>query len=89
VVILDSDLVQTNTQGERIYRVPFTRLAEGLGSLMVADVVMLGFLVAVTGLVTPQAMEEAIRTSVREQFVSLNLKAFHRGLAYPREGVVA
>jgi 2-oxoglutarate ferredoxin oxidoreductase subunit gamma len=89
VVILDSDLVQTNTQGERIYRVPFTRLAEGLGSRMVANVVMLGFLVAVTGLVTPQAMEEAIRTSVRERFVSLNLKAFHRGLAYPREGVVA
>jgi Pyruvate/2-oxoacid:ferredoxin oxidoreductase gamma subunit len=56
---------------------------------MVANVVMLGFLVAVTGLVTPQAMEEAIRTSVRERFVSLNLKAFHRGLAYPREGVVA
>jgi len=88
-VILDSDLVQTNTQGQRIYRVPFTRLAEELGARLVANVVMLGFLVAATGLVTPQAMEEAIRTTVRERFVELNLKAFQTGFAYHREGVAA
>src|SRR3990170_2845279 len=44
VLLLDSDLVKTDTAGPRVHRAPFTRLAEGLGNRMAANVVMLGFL---------------------------------------------
>lgn len=81
-VIMDSDLVQTDTQGERIYRAPFTRLAEELGNRIAANMVMLGFLAAATGLVRREALEEAIRTSVRERTVPLNLKACAAGYDY-------
>jgi len=79
VVLLDSDLVRTNTEGPNIHRAPFTRIAEALGNRMAANVVMLGFLTGVTGIVTREAMEEAVRTSVRARFVDLNLKAFAQG----------
>ncbi|MFQ5878988.1 MAG: 2-oxoacid:acceptor oxidoreductase family protein [Dehalococcoidia bacterium] len=82
VVLMDSDLVQTDTEGGRVYRVPATRLAEELGNRIAANMVMLGFFSAVTSLVSREALEESIRTSVRERTVPLNLKAFAAGYEY-------
>jgi 2-oxoglutarate ferredoxin oxidoreductase subunit gamma len=85
IVIMDADLVETTTEGERIYRCPFTSLAEKLGNRIVANMVMLGYLTAVTGLVSREALEESIRTSVRERTIPLNLKAFEAGHDYFKE----
>ena len=82
IVIMDSDLVQTNTVGERVYRVPCTRLAEELGNRIAANMVALGSLCALTNLVRREALEESIRTSVRERTLPLNLKAFAAGFEY-------
>lgn len=79
VLILDSDLVKTDIEGPNIHRAPFTRIAQNLGNRMAANVVMLGFLTAVTGVVSREAMEESVRTSVRARFVDLNVKAFGEG----------
>jgi len=89
IVIMDGDLVDTTTEGERIHRVPFTRLAEELGNRIVANMVMLGALTAATGVVGREAMEESIRTSVRERTVPLNLKAFAAGYDYFAQGEAA
>jgi len=59
--------------------IPATRLAEELGRRLVANVVMLGFFTAVTRLVGPTAMQQAIQTSVKAKAVPLNLQAFAKG----------
>ncbi len=79
ILVLDSDLVRTNTEGPNVFRAPFTRIAERLGNRLAANVVMLGYLTGVTGVASREAMEEAVRTSVRARFVDLNLKAFAEG----------
>jgi Pyruvate/2-oxoacid:ferredoxin oxidoreductase gamma subunit len=43
---------------------------------------MLGFLTAITGLVSRQAMEKAIETTVKAKTVSMNLRAFTAGYQY-------
>jgi 2-oxoglutarate ferredoxin oxidoreductase subunit gamma len=83
-LILDEDLVETDTQGERVYRIPLTRLAEEIGRRIVANIVMLGAFTAVTDLISKEAMLESIRTSVPAKTIELNVKAFEAGYEYAR-----
>jgi 2-oxoglutarate ferredoxin oxidoreductase subunit gamma len=83
-LVLDADLVQAEGLEGKVHRAPFTKIAEGLGNKMAANVVMLGFLCGL-GVVSTEAMEESIRTSVRPRFVDLNLKAFKEGYELARE----
>jgi 2-oxoglutarate ferredoxin oxidoreductase subunit gamma len=78
IVLIDRDLVQAGTnQGAQ--SAPFTGIAEELGRRMVANIAMLGFLTGVTHIVGVEAMEEAIRTTVPEKTIDLNLRAFRTG----------
>jgi 2-oxoglutarate ferredoxin oxidoreductase subunit gamma len=88
MVIVDADLVTGG--GDEVHRVPFTRIAEELGQRIVSNVVMLGYVTGLTGIVPRAAMEETIRTGVRARAVELNLQAFSRGfeLAHTAAGVV-
>lgn len=84
MILIDEDLVIPNGD-DCPYTIPATRLAEELGRRVVANVVMLGFFTAVTGLIERAAMEEAIKTSVKTRTVSLNLQAFAAGYDYAHE----
>lgn len=85
-VLIDEDLVELPAGfKQRVYKIPATALAEKLGNRMAANVVMLGFFTAVTGAVGRESMEESIKTSVRERFIPLNMKAFETGYSYPRQ----
>jgi len=82
IAIIDEDLVTPEPPppaGVRLLKVPATRIAEGLGRRIVANIVMLGFLAAVTDFITREAFEEAIRTSVPRGTEELNLRAFEEG----------
>ncbi len=79
VLIIESDLVRPDDQEEEIAALPATRMAEALGHRIVANVVMLGFLTAKTKIVSPESIEEAIRTTVKPKTVDLNLRAFEAG----------
>ena len=68
--------------GVRVYSLPATRLAEELGKRMVMNIVMVGFFGAVTNLLNPDALRNAIADSVPEAFRELNLKAFDKGFEY-------
>jgi len=84
VLIIDEDLV-TPPEGTsfRIYRVPATSIAVSeFGRGIVANMIMLGFLTAVTGVVSTQALEETIKTGVPKGTEELNLAAFRRGVEY-------
>lgn len=77
-VLIDQDLVQPR-EGDTVQGVQATKLAEGLGRRIVANVVMLGFLCASTDFVQREALEEAIRTTVKQSVIPLNLEALALG----------
>ncbi len=86
-LLVEEDLVRLDgkAQGLRIYGIPATRFAEELGKKMVLNVVMTGFLVAITGVVSAEAARKAVEESVPARFRELNLQAFDKGFAYGKE----
>ena len=81
IVIIDEDLVQPSPK-DTCLKVPATKLAEDLGRRIVANVVMLGFFTAATSIVERESIEDAIKSSVRENVIELNMKAFTVGYEY-------
>jgi 2-oxoglutarate ferredoxin oxidoreductase subunit gamma len=84
LLIIEQDMVRIDglPPGVRVYSVPATRLAEELGKRMVLNIVMVGFFGAVSGLLKPESLRNAIADSVPKAFVDLNLKAFDKGYEY-------
>ena len=86
LVIVDEDLVKPREKGSvELLIVPATRIAEELGRVTVANVVMLGFFTAVTKLVSIDAMRKSILASVPKGTEELNMKSFERGYTYGLE----
>jgi len=87
ILIMDEDLVTPEeTRGSfKTYAIPSTRFAEEMGAKIVANIVMLGFFTAITGLITKEGARKAISGSVPERFLELNLKAFDKGYQFGQE----
>lgn len=86
IMVLEQDLVK---QGEaprtdvETFMVPATRIAEDvIGRRITLNIVMLGFMTGATDIVSREAMEEAVRTSVPRGTEELNLRAFKEGYEY-------
>jgi len=81
ILLLDSDFVKKDPQGDfKTYKLQITRTAkEELGREIVANVVALGAMVALTGVVSREAGETAVLAKVPEAFVDLNKKAYALG----------
>ncbi len=84
ILIIEQDMVRVDNlpAGVRVYGVPATRLAEELGKRMVLNIVMVGFFAAVTDVLEPQSIRDAVGDSVPPAFRELNLKAFDKGFEY-------
>jgi 2-oxoglutarate ferredoxin oxidoreductase subunit gamma len=91
ILIIEQDLVRVEKlpPGVRVYGVPATRLAEELGKRMVLNIVMVGFFAAVTNVLEPEAVRQAVADSVPEAFRELNLKAFDKGFQYGKQHLSA
>jgi 2-oxoglutarate ferredoxin oxidoreductase subunit gamma len=87
ILIVEEDLVRISEvkNGVRVYGVPATRLAEELGKKLVLNVVMVGFFAAVTGLLKPESLRNAVADSVPPATRELNLRAFDRGFEYGKK----
>ena len=87
LLLVEQDLVRLSDvpDGIRVYSVPATRLAEELGKRMVLNIVMVGFFAAVAGLLSREALRQAVADSVPPAFKDLNLRAFDRGYDYGME----
>ncbi len=78
-MLVDSTLVHSRPAC-RYIEIPATREArETLGRDIVANIIMLGALVAATGVVSRDSIEKAILDSVPKGTESLNVKAMKRG----------
>ena len=84
IVIIERELVHVDkiAPGDRIYAVPATRLAEELGRKVVLNIVMVGFFGAVTNLLDPDALRQAVEDSVPPAMRKLNLQAYDKGFEY-------
>jgi 2-oxoglutarate ferredoxin oxidoreductase subunit gamma len=84
IVLADKSLIEFEKKPDvaAFKTIPATQLAEKLGRRMVANIIMLGFFVAQTGLVTPEAMKEALLTAVPAGTAGLNTSAYETGLNY-------
>ena len=81
VVLIDQDLVPADAvAGSK--GAPTTKIAEDMGRRIVANIAMLGFLTGATGVVSRGAMEEAIKSSVPEKTIPLNMNAFSAGFEH-------
>lgn len=84
-LLTDKDLVSLEESflpGVDAFAIPSTRMAEELGRKMMANIIMMGFATAVTGVVSAEAMKSAVTASVPRGTEELNLGAFARGFDY-------
>ena len=65
--------------------IPATKIAEEAGNNRAANTVMLGLWTAVEGKVDKKAMEEAIKESVPQKTIDLNLEVFNTGYKLGQE----
>ncbi|HET6478114.1 MAG TPA: 2-oxoacid:acceptor oxidoreductase family protein, partial [Dehalococcoidales bacterium] len=86
IVIYDDGFVSPReTAGLAYVPVPATGTAiEELGNEVVANIIMLGAAVVITGLVTEEALKAAVAETVSERLRELDLKAVDAGLELGR-----
>lgn len=82
----DEETVDNAFRGavERVYRIPGLDITQGLGSVRVLNVVLLGSLSAMLS-VKPETWESVLKERVPSRFVDLNLRAFHQGREWLQE----
>ncbi|MEN6414102.1 MAG: 2-oxoacid:acceptor oxidoreductase family protein [Veillonellales bacterium] len=80
LLIIDTDLVPNPPQGKKIESVPITRLSkEKLGRELFANIIALGLLVKVTGVVTLDTIKKAVAHRVPPHTVDKNMEALMIG----------
>jgi 2-oxoglutarate ferredoxin oxidoreductase subunit gamma len=81
LLLLDSDFVKREPQGNfKVYKMPIMRTAkDDIGREIVANVVALGAMIALTGVVSREAGETAVLSKVPAAFKELNQKAYRLG----------
>lgn len=80
VLIIDEDLVPEPPTGIKIIKVPITRLAvEKLGKELFTNIVALGILVKVTGVVSFETIQKAVTKRVPPATIAKNMEALRIG----------
>jgi 2-oxoglutarate ferredoxin oxidoreductase subunit gamma len=84
LMVMDSDLVQEVEKGDfEVLSIPATTIADKeMGSVVVANLILLGGLLKKTDILSVGAMEKAIEANVPPKAKEMNLKAFRRGLEF-------
>jgi 2-oxoglutarate ferredoxin oxidoreductase subunit gamma len=94
-LLIDEDLVKIDAKDEnaknnkekniKIYSIPSTRYAEELGRKIVANIVMIGFVTAVTNIASLEGMKKSLLGSVPKGTEQLNMSALMKGYDYGSE----
>ena len=81
ILLVDSDEVKDIPAGEfRIYSFPIIATAGNvLGKSIVANIISLGIITELTGIVSREAIEKAVLARIPAAFLDLNRKALHTG----------
>ncbi len=88
LLIYDSGLVEIDATADGMvaHGLPFTQAAtDELGKKVVTNIVSLGAFVAISGVLPPEAVEQAVLNRVPARFRELNERAFRLGLQLAQE----
>lgn len=86
LVLVNEDLVKSAPKRPdlNVRTIPATGIAEKLGRVIVANIVMLGFLCSASGVVGYDALKQSILASIPEGTEKLNIAAFQAGFDWGR-----
>lgn len=80
IIFLDSTYVRdTPNTKARVFSLPFTQEARGLGNEAVANVIALGAVTAISAMIPRASLEKTLRKRFGSAQRELNLQAFDRG----------
>lgn len=79
ILLVDQDLVKPKGIGRKFFAIPATRMAEELGRKMMANIIMIGFITAITGLTSVEGTRDSVLTSVPKGTEKMNTTAFNKG----------
>ena len=80
LVVVDADLVDADgAPPDRLHPQPFTKTAEAVGHQIVTNIVMLGYLAALTGVVPHDVLEATVLDNVPPRTRELNRAAVRAG----------
>ncbi len=85
ILVVEEDLVEPGDDLDpsiKVFKCPATRFAEEIGRKIVLNIVMYGFLVAVTGLLTEEIARKGVEASIPKGTEKLNFAAFEKGYQY-------
>ncbi len=80
LLVVEENLVSLRDGDTAAVRLPAIRIAEELGNKLAANIVLLGYLIGASGVVSRDAMEHAIRATVKPQHLDLDLRALDAGI---------
>lgn len=81
-LIFDSTLIKRppdNIKKYMVYSFPFTSIANRIGDIVAANMVALGALVAITKVVSLEAVKKSANGRVKKRFIDLDTKALMQG----------
>jgi 2-oxoglutarate ferredoxin oxidoreductase subunit gamma len=85
-LIIDPDLVKPDPKENHSYlTIPANRMARDMGRVVVANIVLLGFLAAVNDFASVDALRKSVLASVPKGTGEFNMKAFDLGYKYGLE----
>jgi len=86
ILLIDSDEVKEAPKGDfRVLSFPIIETArKELGKTIVANIISLGMITEITGIVTHEAIEKAVLARVPQAFLDLNKKAIQIGFEKAR-----
>jgi 2-oxoglutarate ferredoxin oxidoreductase subunit gamma len=85
-LIIEEELVKLPEESDKkTFSIPALRMAEKLGSRIVLNIIMLGFLTSVSGLITKTGMKKAIKDTVPKGTDYMNKMAFDKGYSYGKK----
>ena len=87
-LVIDADLVKTDPADKHSYlAVPANRLAREMGRVVVSNIILLGFMAAVSDFVPVDALRQSVMASVPKGTGEFNMKAFETGYQYGSKAI--
>jgi 2-oxoglutarate ferredoxin oxidoreductase subunit gamma len=86
IIIMDPDMIphEKDLTNIKTFKIPATKIAEELGRKIVANIVMLGAVVALTNILDKEALKESVKENIPKGTEELNLTAFEKGYEYAK-----
>lgn len=84
LVIIDSSFMKIKPNNSwKVYLKPFTNIAEyEVGNRRTANMVMLGFLLAITNIAKLEQLKETVKELLKPSWININLRALEIGYEY-------